>query len=67
MKKFTELEWATAIFVLIGAINWGLIGIFQFNLLLVMFNTSLILERVVETIIGLSGVYWLYKAMTMRR
>lgn len=67
MKKFTELERATAIFVLIGAINWGLIGAFQFNLLLVMFNTSLVLERVVEVIIGLSGVFWLYKLLMMKK
>lgn len=67
MKKFTELERATAIFVLIGAINWGLIGAFQFNLLLVMFNTSLVLERVVEVIIGLSGLFWLYKLLMMKK
>lgn len=67
MKKFTELERATAIFVLIGAINWGLIGAFQFNLLLVMFNTSLVLERVVEVIIGLSGVFWLYKLLMAKK
>lgn len=67
MKKFTELERATAIFVLIGAINWGFIGAFGFNLLLVMFNTSPILERVVEGVIGLSGLFWLYKLLMTKK
>lgn len=67
MNKLSELERATAIFVLIGAINWGLIGAFQFNLLLVMFNTSLVLERVVEVIIGLSGAFWLYKLLVAKK
>lgn len=67
MKNFTELEWATAIFVLIGAINWGLIGVFGFNLLLVMFNTSPVLERVVEGLIGFSGLFWLYKLLMAKK
>ena len=49
--------------MLIGAINWGLIGAFGFNILLVMFNTSPTLERVIEGVIGLSGLFWLYKLL----
>lgn len=67
MKKFTELERASAIFVLIGAINWGLVGAFGFNILLVMFNTSPTLERVIEGVIGLSGLFWLYKLLMMKK
>jgi len=67
MKKLTEFERATAVFVLIGAINWGLVGAFGFNILLVMFNTSPVLERVVEGVIGLSGLFWLYKLLMTKK
>lgn len=67
MKKLSELERATAIFVLIGAINWGLVGAFGFNVILVMFNTSPVLERVVQIVIGLSGVFWLYKLLMAKK
>ncbi|MEK7060758.1 MAG: DUF378 domain-containing protein [Patescibacteria group bacterium] len=67
MKNLSEFERATGIFVLIGAINWGLIGVFGFNLLLVMFNTSPMLERVVEGVIGLSGLFWLYKLLMTKK
>lgn len=67
MKKFSEFEWATAIFVLIGAINWGLIGAFGFNLILVVFNTNPILERTVEVVIGLSGAFWAYKLLASKK
>lgn len=67
MKKLSEFERATAIFVLIGAINWGLVGAFGFNGILVMFNTSPVLERVVQVVIGLSGVFWLYKLLMAKK
>ncbi|MEK7577477.1 MAG: DUF378 domain-containing protein [Patescibacteria group bacterium] len=62
-RKLSEFEWATAVFVLIGAINWGLIGAFGFNLILVVFNTNPVLERSIEIIIGLSGAFWAYKLL----
>lgn len=67
MKKLSEFEWATALFVLIGALNWGLIGAFGFNLILVVFNTSPVLERTVQVIIGLSAVFWGYKLLASKK
>lgn len=44
--------------VIIGAINWGLIGLFSFDLVAFLFNgqTSL-LSRLTYTLVGLSGLY----------
>ena len=67
MRKFSEFEWATALFVLIGALNWGLIGAFGFNLILVVFSTNPLLERVVEGVIGLSAVFWGYKLLASKK
>ena len=42
---------------LIGAINWGLIGILRFDLVNFLFGNMSMLSRIVYTLVGLSGLY----------
>ena len=44
------------VFTIIGAIVWGLIGIFNFNLVAFIFGDATILSRIVYTIVGIAGV-----------
>ena len=41
----------------IGAINWGLIGFFKFDLVAFLFGQMTWLSRVIYAIIGLCGLY----------
>ena len=42
---------------IIGAINWGLVGLFQIDLVASLFNGSdSIISRVIYTIIGIAGI-----------
>jgi len=41
---------------IIGAINWGLIGILDFDLVAFLFGTGSLLSRVVYTLVGISGL-----------
>lgn len=44
--------------VIIGAINWGLIGFFQFDLVAAIFGgQSSVLSRIIYALVGLSGLY----------
>lgn len=43
--------------VIIGALNWGLIGLLDLNLVNNLLGASPILERVVYILVGLSGLY----------
>ncbi len=45
------------ILVVIGAINWGLVGLFKFDLVAVLFGDMTYFSRVIYTLIGLSGIY----------
>ena len=45
------------ILVVIGAINWGLVGLFKFDLVAVLFGDMTYFARVIYTLIGLSGIY----------
>lgn len=43
--------------VIIGAINWLLIGIFQFDLVAFLFGNLSWLSRIIYTLVGLCGLY----------
>ncbi len=45
------------ILIIIGAINWGLIGIFNFNLVDTLFGTMSVLSRIIYTLVGISGLW----------
>ncbi len=46
------------ILVIIGALNWGLIGIFQFDLVASLFGgMSGVISRIVYTLVGLAGLW----------
>ena len=42
---------------IIGAINWGLIGFFQFDLVRVIFGNMSLFSRIIYAVVGLSGLY----------
>ncbi len=44
------------VFVIIGAINWGLVGLFDFNLVSYLFGEKSLLERIIYVIVGISGL-----------
>lgn len=43
--------------VIIGAINWGLIGFLEFNLVDMLFGELSIISRIVYALVGISGLY----------
>ena len=47
------------VLVIIGAINWGLIGIFNFNLVDTIFGAMSILSRIIYILVGISGLWTL--------
>lgn len=52
MKIFEKIA---LVFTIIGAINWGLIGLFNFNLVEVLFNNDM-LENLIYAIVGICGL-----------
>lgn len=43
--------------VIIGAVNWGLIGIFGFDLVATLFGTMSVISRIVYSLVGISGLW----------
>ncbi len=53
MKTLQKVALALTI---IGAINWGLIGLFKFNLVETLFGINTMLTRIIYSIVGICGL-----------
>ncbi len=51
------IDYLALILVVIGAINWGLIGFFSFDLVKLIFGDMTLLSRIVYALVGISGLY----------
>lgn len=50
------LQKSALVLTIIGAINWGLIGIFNFDLVAAIFGDMSLLSRIIYTLVGVAGL-----------
>jgi uncharacterized membrane protein YuzA (DUF378 family) len=51
------IEWIALVLVVVGALNWGLVGLFQFDLVATLFGGQAApLSRIVYALVGLAGI-----------
>ena len=50
------LQKIALVLTIIGAINWGLIGLFKFNLVETLFGINTMLTRIIYSIVGICGL-----------
>lgn len=43
--------------IVIGAINWGLVGLFNFNLVTFIFAKATVVSRIIFTLVGIAGLW----------
>jgi uncharacterized protein len=60
MKQLTVFDWIALVLVIIGAVNWGLVGLFNFDLVASIFGSMAIVSRIVYDLVGLSGIYLIF-------
>ena len=58
--KIINLILICLLLTIIGAIVWGLIGIFDFNLVAAIFGEGSTLSRVIYTLVGIAGLINIY-------
>lgn len=51
------LNLATLLLVIVGGVNWGLVGAFDFNLVSALFGEGSVLSRIVYVVVGLSALW----------
>ncbi|MEI6352800.1 MAG: DUF378 domain-containing protein [Candidatus Nomurabacteria bacterium] len=60
MKNLTTLDWVAMILVIVGGLNWLLVGLFDFNLVTAIFGLTSVLTKIVYVLVGLSAIYVLF-------
>ena len=50
------LQEIALVITIIGAINWGLIGLFDFNLVATLFESAEVIEKFIYILVGISGL-----------
>ncbi len=57
MNKLSAVDWIAVVLVIIGGVNWGLVGAFDFNVVDEIFGAMSAVSRVIYVLVGLSGIY----------
>lgn len=56
MYKLSIIDKVSIILVIIGAINWGLVGLFNFDLIFYLFRNMMALGKIIYILIGVAGI-----------
>ena len=60
--KFSTLDYLALLLVIVGGLNWGLVGLFNMDLVKILFSSIPILQTLVYALVGLAAVYMIYFA-----
>lgn len=57
MSKINALDWVAMILVIIGGLNWGLVGLFDFDLIAAIFGVVPVVAQIIYILVGLAAIY----------
>lgn len=57
--KMNSMEWIAFVLVVVGGLNWGLVGLLDLDLVATLFGEMTTLSRIVYSVVGISTVYLL--------
>ena len=66
-NTMNAVDWIAMALLIVGGINWGLVGAFDFNLVAAIFGDMSGLSRLVYALVGLSALWCLYTAAKLGR
>lgn len=55
--KLSWFDWIVMVLVIIGGLNWGLVGFFGYNLVSNIFGDASVVSRIIYALVGLSAIY----------
>jgi uncharacterized membrane protein YuzA (DUF378 family) len=58
--RLNWIDWTAFVLVIIGALNWLLVGLFGFNLVNALFGAAPTLEALIYILVGLAGLWLIY-------
>ena len=64
MQKLNTVDLIALVLVIVGGLNWGLVGLADFNLVTTIFGT---ISRIVYVLVGLAAIYLAAIAMKLEK
>ena len=61
------LAWLSLVLMIVGSLNWGLVGAANFDLVAALFGEGSMLSRIVYGLVGLAGLYGIALALRLAR
>jgi len=65
--KLNIIDWIAVILVIVGGLNWGLVGAFNFDLVATIFGAMSALSRIVYVLVGLAALYLIYTSTKLAK
>lgn len=58
--KLNTIDWIAYVLTIVGGLNWGLVGAFNFDLVAAIFGEMSALSRIIYVLVGISALYLIY-------
>jgi uncharacterized protein len=65
--KLNIIDIIALILLIIGGLNWGLVGLLSFDLVAALFGAASMLSNVIYVLVGLSAIYIAFIAMKLEK
>ena len=60
-KKMSTMEWIVSILLIVGGLNWGLVGAFNFDLVQALLGAIPVLANIVYILVGIAAILAIVK------
>jgi len=61
LRRMNTIDWIAMILLIIGGLNWGLVGLLDMDLVATLFGAKTMLSKTVYTLVGISALYELIR------
>ena len=63
VPNLTVIDWIALVLMIIGGLNWGLVGAANFDLVAAIFGTMTTLSRIVYVLVGIAAIWGITMAV----
>ena len=60
MAEKNIVDWIALVLLVVGGLNWGLVGIFDLDLVELIFGSIPVLQNIVYILVGAAALYTIY-------
>jgi uncharacterized membrane protein YuzA (DUF378 family) len=57
LHRYNVVDYVALVLMIVGGLNWGLVGLFGFDLVATLFGPMTLLSRVVYVLVGVAALY----------